>query len=376
MTLSKLFAKKLYTGDEIIENCKVEIENNKIKKIKKLDKVNCEDIIAPGFIDIHNHGGYGIDYIDASIDDIKKLQINQASEGISSMLATIGLSKKENILKSLKNISSYIENENNFGTKILGIHMEGPFLSKEKSGVMDDELTLNPDVSLMEDFIKASRNNISLMTLAPELKGAKELVSFLIENNIIASAGHTNAKEEDMVEIEKYGLDQVTHLFNAMRGFHHRDIGIIGESLYNEKIFVEMVGFDTFSISPKVWNFTYKLKGPDKMIIATDALTLKGLKNGEYNYGGKKINFIDGFAYTDYYGQNRLPGKPMTFIECVKNVLKFTDAKFEDVVKMACVNPARRLGLRNIGKIKENYIADINVFDNNFNLKKTLINGK
>lgn len=371
----KIEAKKLFTGEKVLEDVEIEIKDGKISKINKLESTESDNILSPGFIDIHNHGGYGINYQGGNIKDFEDLQIKQKSEGITSMLATIGLGPKDELISSLKYISSYMKNQKK-GAKLLGIHMEGPFLSKEKSGVMDDKLILEPDLRLLDELIDASDDNISLMTLAPELDGAYDLVRALLDKGILPSAGHTNATEEDMVKIEKIGLNQVTHLYNAMRGFHHRDIGIVGESLYNENIYVEMVGFDTYSISPKVWNFTYKLKGPDRMIIATDALTLKGLPNGEYDYAGRKLNFIDGFAYTDYYGKDRLPGKPMTFIECIKNVLKYTDAEFEDVVKMSSVNPAKRLGLTNIGKIKEGYLADINIFDKDLNLIETLVNGE
>lgn len=375
-TSTKLKVKKIYTGEEVLENREVLIEDGKIKSITQLENVDNDLIMIPGLIDIHNHGGYGIDYLADSGDLYEKLQILQASEGITSMVATLGLASNEATFAAIDKLRNYIQNENTKGAKILGIHLEGPFVSKEKGGAMDESLALDPDLELMEEFIKRSDDNISIVTLAPELDGAMDLIKFLNERNIIPSAGHTNATEEDAVHAFDAGLRQVTHLFNAMRGFHHRDIGIIGEVLTNDEIYAEMVGCDGLSINPKAWQIAYKMKAPDKMILATDALILKGLPNGEYELFGKKMRFEDGFAYTDYHGESRLPGKPMTFPGSIKNIRKFTGATIEEIIQMSCVNPALRLGLADIkGKIKEGFDADINLMSGDFDIIETFIGG-
>ena len=369
--------KKLYTGEEILENQEVEIEDGKIKSVKTLDKVDNDDIMVPGFIDIHNHGGYGIDYLEHSKENYERLQVLQASEGITSMVATLGLSTKEATFEAIDKLRSYIENQNDKGTKILGIHLEGPFVSKEKGGAMDESLAIDPDLDLMEEFIKRSHDNISIVTLAPELNGAIDLIEYLNKSNIIPSAGHTDAKESHMVDAYNHGLRQVTHLFNAMRGFHHRDIGIVGEVLANDYIYAEMVGCDGLSINPKAWKLAFRMKGPEKMLIATDALILKGLPNGEYEWMGRKMRFEDGFAYTDYHGADRLPGKPMTFPGSIKNIMKFTGATMDDIVVMSAVNPAKRLGLdKRKGKIKVGYDADFNIINEDFDIIDTIIAGK
>mgnify|MGYP002711914173 CR=1 FL=1 len=369
--------KKLYTGEEILENQEVIIQSGKIKSVISLDKVDNDLIMIPGFIDIHNHGGYGIDYLEHEEENYERLQVLQASEGITSLVATLGLSSKEATFKALDKLSDYIKNQNTKGAKIIGIHLEGPFVSKEKGGAMDESLAIDPDLALMEEFIDRSDDNISIVTLAPELDGAMNLIEFLNERGIIPSAGHTNAEEVHMVDAHKHGLRQVTHLFNAMRGFHHRDIGIVGETLTNPDIYAEMVGCDGLSINPKAWKLAFTMKGPEKMVIATDALILKGLPNGEYEWMGRKMRFEDGFAYTDYHGANRLPGKPMTFPGSIKNIMKFTGASIEDIVIMSAVNPAKRLGIdHHKGKIKASYDADFNIINKDFDIIDTIIGGK
>ena len=375
-TSTKLKVRKIYTGEEVLENMEVVIEDGKFKSISPCDHVDNDLIMIPGLIDIHNHGGYGIDYLTDSKDLYEKLQILQASEGITSMVATLGLASNDMTFEAIDKLTSYIEKQNTKGAKLLGIHLEGPFVSSKKGGAMDESLALKPDLALMEDFIKRSNGNISIVTLAPELEGAMELIEFLNERNIIPSAGHTDAKEEDAKNAFEHGLRQVTHLFNAMRGFHHRDIGIVGEVLTNDQIYAEMVGCDGLSINPKAWQIAYKMKAPDKMILATDALILKGLPNGEYELFGKKMRFEDGFAYTDYHGQSRLPGKPMTFPGSIKNIMEFTKASIEEIIQMSAVNPALRLGLENEkGKIKEGFDADFNLMTADFDIKETYIGG-
>lgn len=369
--------KKLYTGEEILENQEVTVENGTIKSIKTLEDVDNENIMIPGFIDIHNHGGYGVDYLEDDKEKYERLQVLQASEGITSMVATLGLSSKEKTFAAIEKLKAYIEDQNDKGAKILGIHLEGPFVSKEKGGAMDESLAIDPDLDLMGEFIEKSADNISIVTLAPELDGAMELIEYLLDKNIIPSAGHTDAKEEDMEQAYNHGLRQVTHLFNAMRGFHHRDIGIVGEALTNDYIYAEMVGCDGLSINPKAWKLAFAMKGPEKMVIATDALILKGLPNGEYQWMGKKIRFEDGFAYTNYHGENRLPGKPMTFPGSIKNIIAFTGATMEDIVTMSAVNPAKRLGLdHKKGKIKVGFDADLNIINKDFDILDTIIAGK
>lgn len=366
---------KLITGKRVLYNKSILINSGKITGIEDCEEEN-ELIAIPGFIDMHNHGGYGLDYMSEKIEDFEYLQKCQAKEGITSMLATIGTVKKNLIEKAIRNIENYISNNNKNGAKILGIHMEGPFLSPNRLGVMNKDLLLDIDLELMDYWINLSKNNIKMMTLAPELEGSKELIELLVKNKIIASAGHSDANSEEISNAIGYGLTQVTHMFNAMRPLHHRELGILGESLTNDYLYSAMAGCDEYSIDPAIWKMAFKIKTSNKMILTTDAMILKGLPNGKYKHMGKEIQMKDGFVYTNYHGESRLPGKPMTFIQSIKNVMKNTGADLVDIVRMSSVNPAIRLNIDDHkGYLECNYDADINILDKNYNLIETYVEG-
>lgn len=373
--MKKINVGKLITGKRILENKTLCLDKGKIVKIEEFDGTS--DLIAiPGFIDIHNHGGYGMDYVNTDLSSYEDLQKKQASEGITSMLATVATSSLTKLNDSLVKISSYIEKENQHGAKILGIHMEGPFLSPLHLGVMDKNSMISVDLDLTKKWIKDAKGHIKLMTLAPELDNSDKLLELLNEHRIISSAGHSNASSEDINEAIGHGLSQVTHMFNAMRPLHHRELGILGESLTNDYLYSEMAGCDECSIDPAIWKMAFKLKTPHKMILTTDAMILKGLPNGKYNLSGREIEMIDGVVFTDYHGATRLPGKPMTFIENVRNVMKNTGATLEDIVLMSSVNPAKRLKIDdNKGYLEINYDADINILDKDNNLLYTYVEG-
>ncbi|MDO4594690.1 MAG: N-acetylglucosamine-6-phosphate deacetylase [Tissierellia bacterium] len=366
-------AKKVYTGEDILVNKKIIIENKSIMAIKDSNEKS-DDIVIPGFIDIHNHGGYGIDYLESDLKQFELLQKKQALEGITSMIATIGLSTIEKMTKGILKVDEYIKNKNTTGTKILGIHLEGPYLSPKYMGVMDKNLVKN-DIEILNYWISITKN-IKIMTLAIEEDKEFKILKTLIKNNIIASAGHSNSNTQIMLKAKKIGLDQVTHLFNAMRPLHHRELGILGIGLCDDDFYAEMAGCDMLSIDPLVWKMVYRTKTSNKIILTTDALTLKGLGDGRYNYMGHKLNIIDGFCYTDYNGSCRLPGKPMTFIDSIKNVIKCTNASLEDIVKMSSVNPSKRLKLEKKGKLLPGFDADISIIDEKINIKKVIIEGK
>lgn len=374
--MKKINVAKLITGKRTLKNKTLVIDNGKILAIENFE--GDSDLVAiPGFIDMHNHGGYGKDYMYANYDDFEDLQIKQAREGITSMLATIAVEDYDVIEKSIENLTKYIKEKNEKGAKLLGIHVEGPFLSPEHLGVMNPNDIKPVDIEVMKKWVELSEDKIEMVTIAPELEGAMDFIKYLDQAGIIASAGHSNATSEEMNEAIGLGLSQVTHMFNAMRSMHHRELGILGESLTNDYLYSEMAGCDEESIHPAAWKMAFKQKTPHKMILTTDALTLKGLPDGKYDYMGRVLDIRNGFAYTDYHGANRLPGKPMTFIGTVKNVMKNTGADLADIVMMSCVNPALRLGiLDKKGYLEVGYHADINILDQNYDLVETYIAGE
>lgn len=378
--------KKVYTGYTIIEDGLIAIDGEKISMVDKFgkEKINYGDIkdygnyiAIPGFIDIHNHGGYGIDFMNSSAMDIEKLTNIFPEEGITSVVATLGAMKDEDLSKSLLEIRYYIENKNTNGTGVLGINIEGPFLNRENAGLQPEGAIINPNMGLLKKWIEIGNGNIKIMTIAPELDGAIDIIKELSRNNIVASAGHSSATESDMNNAIIAGCNQVTHMFNGMMGFHHRELGILGVALCNENIYAEMAGFDTYSILPDVWKMAFKLKGANRMILTTDALVLKGLPDGKYTMMDRNVEIKDGRLYTSYDGGNMHPGVPMTFINSVKNVIKYTGANLEDVVIMSSINPASQLKiLDKKGTISPGKDADILILDEDYKIVETYCRGK
>lgn len=376
-------AGKIYCEKEVIENGTVEIKEGKILGIYRnpledevLD-MGDDSIIIPGFIDNHTHGGYGIDLTTAKGDEIRKFALEVAKEGTTAFLTTIGAKNDEIMTEFVKNSCEYMENMNIYGSEVLGLHLEGPFLNAKHAGLQ--ELSSIDSSCAVEQILKwcdIAGDKIKIMTVAPEVESMDEIIPILLEKNILPSAGHTDATYENMVKGKKMGVQRVTHLFNGMRGLHHREPGIIGFTLEDGEMMAEMAGFDTYSIVPEIWKMVYRLKGAEKMIITTDSGFIKGLPDGVYKNGERVLEIKGGRVYTPYQGGGMHPGVPMKFIDCFKNVLKYTGATLEEAILMSSVNPAKEIGIFDRkGSLTPGKDADILVLDNEMNIKAVYCRG-
>lgn len=383
LLMLKIRAKEIYTGLTKYENAVLSIENTQIHSVKKyVDDANVDHefenyTIIPGFIDIHNHGGYGIDFNQAKTNEIQEVLTRFPEEGITTVIPTVAALTKKDIDSFIMEIKKYVKNKEEGISDIIGFHLEGPFLNPERAGMINPESMITPSVEYTKEIINEAKELFKIMTVAPELPGALDVIRLLTDNSIVAAAGHSDATMEEMNEGIEYGINQITHLFNGMRPMHHRDPGILGVGLTNQNIYAETVGFDTYSIYPNVWKMMYELKGPTRMILSTDANILKRLPDGDYMHNGKEITFKNGRIYTEYQGADMHPGVPMTFIDSVKNVLRYTGATLEDVAMMSAVNPAKQLGVFDkIGSLTQGKDADFLIIDDDYNLIATYCKGK
>jgi len=382
--MMKYKAKEIYTGIVKYEESVLEIENGKIRSICRdddnKDEVNSEFEnyrIIPGFIDIHNHGGYGIDFSSASTDDITEVLKKFPEEGITTVIPTAAALTKEGIHSFINEMRSYADNKVTGITDVKGFHLEGPFLNPKRAGMINPESMIEPEVHYVEKLIKQSEGLFKIMTIAPEMPGALDVISLLSKNSIVASAGHSDATMDEMNEAIQRGTNQITHLFNGMRPLHHREPGILGVGLTNNNVYAETVGFDTHSIYKNMWKMMYDLKGPNRMILSTDANILKGLPDGKYTHNGRDIEFKNGRIYTAYQGGDMHPGVPMSFIDSVKNVLRYTGATLEDIAIMAAVNPAKQLGIfDSVGSLSDGKDADFLVVDDDYTIVATYCKGE
>lgn len=332
--------------------------------------------ILPGFIDSHNHGGYGIDFMSANDEEFAELIRYFPQEGVTTLIPTVGAMPSAGILRFIEQAKRYMQNQPSDTTHVGGIHLEGPFLNIDKAGLQPEGAIIDPDLAMLHEWLAAAEGIIRIMTIAPELPRAPEAMRCLHEHDIVISAGHSNASTEDMELAIACGCNQVTHLFNGMRGLHHRELGICGVGLCNDAIYAEMAGFDTYSIDPAIWKMIFRVKGPHRIIITTDALTLKGLPDGKYCMMDREVELRDGRLYTPYDGGCMHPGVPMTYIGCVQNMLRYTGATLADIVLMSSVNPAKQCRIFDRkGSLEHGKDADFVVLDESNQLIATYCGG-
>ncbi|MHB1946820.1 MAG: N-acetylglucosamine-6-phosphate deacetylase [Gammaproteobacteria bacterium] len=328
--------------------------------------------LVPGFIDLHTHGANGSDVMDATQDALINICKTLAREGTTGFLATTMTASSEAIEKALANVREVMQISQNVGASILGVHLEGPFISAKKIGAQCANEILSPTVASIQRWQKVSGNAIKLLTLAPELENSREVIRYLKQNNIIASMGHTHASyAESMIAIEE-GCSHATHLFNAMRGIHQREPGIVTAALLSEKVIAELI-VDGVHLHPAIVELAFKLKGKDKIVLITDAMRAKCLHDGVYELGGQSVVVKNKVASLE---DGTLAGSVLTMNSALQNVLAFTGCSLADAIKMAAENPARELGIfSKKGSIALNKDADLVVLDDKLKVVLTLCGG-
>ena len=270
--------------EEGLKKTSLEIKDGKIAKIGKYEEgitLNEEYLVLPGFIDQHVHGAAGSDAMDGTKEDLKKIACALASEGTVAFLATTMTQSVENITKALEAVKEYVEEDVKEGAEVLGVHLEGPFISLKHIGAQPLEYVAKPSVEVFEQYQKASGNNIKLVSLAVEEEGALELVEHLAKNGVVASVGHTDATAQAIQNAIKKGLKNVTHTFNAMKPLHHREIGTVGSALLYNELNCELI-CDGIHVSLPAINLLRNSKPADKLTLVTDAMRAKHMPDGEW----------------------------------------------------------------------------------------------
>lgn len=331
-------------------------------------------VVVPGFIDQHIHGAAGSDAMDATHKDIENIAVALASEGTTAFLATTMTQSPENIKKALETIKDYINEKPSVGAEVLGVHLEGPFISKDFAGAQPAEYIVDPNVASFKEYQEASGNTIKLVSMAPEVGESDELIKYLKENNIVASIGHSNSKYADIEKAVKAGMTNVTHTYNAMKPVHHREIGTVGSAYLFDELYCECI-CDGIHVSKPAIKLLHKNKPNDKFILVTDAMRAKHLPDNSFSeLGGQVVIVKNGEARLE---NGTLAGSVLKMNVAVKNVMNFLDLPIEEVVKYASINPARNLGVDSyLGSIKEGKRADFVILDNELNVVKTVRAGK
>ena len=352
-----VFQKGSIEFDDIIQ--KVETRTN--------ENTGTGPYLIPGLIDIHSHGALNSDHSDGSKDGMQEMAAFYAKNGVTSFLATTLTIPTEELTCAMQNIAQYERPAN--GARCVGINMEGPFFSYEKRGAHPHELLLNPDISMFEKLFAVSEQSIKLVSIAPELPGG---IDFIREISKLCnvSLAHSTADYQTAMQAFENGATHVTHLFNAMNPFLHRDPGIIGAAL-DARAYVEMI-CDGIHLHPSVVRAMYKMF-PERVCMISDSVRSAGLPDGNYHSAGLPIIVKDGKATLE---NGTIAGSNISLMQGVRYAVDF-GIPLELALSAATVNNARAIGVEaKIGSLIPGAYADMVLLDNNLNIQKVYISGK
>ncbi|HCO93922.1 MAG TPA: N-acetylglucosamine-6-phosphate deacetylase, partial [Phycisphaerales bacterium] len=324
------------------------IENGVITQIGQIEpgsaSINTLDaqgrIIAPGFIDVHIQGAGGADILDATPEALEAISRTCARFGVTGFLATtVFMPDQDNSHLSLA--AEYVGRDLG-GANLLGIHLEGPFISLEKKGMIQPGCICPPSVQVLDEIQRITAGHLSMMTIAPELPGSRQIIGSLVESGTIASFGHSSATYEQTLDGFDTGISHVTHLFNAMPSIHHRSPGPLVAIFQSEHITAQVIT-DGVHIHPAVLNFAYEKLGPDRTFPITDGMQAIGLGDGMFIYNGIEYESKAGAAR---YKDGTLIGTALGLSQMLERFVEFTDCPLDVAIRMVTQNPAGLLGLQ------------------------------
>lgn len=326
---------------------------------------------APGFIDVHIQGAGGADILDATPDALKTISQTCARFGTTSFLATTVFNpNREN--KHLALVADYVGCDL-AGANLLGIHLEGPFISPQKKGMILPQCICGPSLQLLEKILDVADSRLKMMTIAPELPGNIQIIERLVDSNIVASFGHSNATYEQTLAGFDAGISHVTHLFNAMPPLHHRSPGPLPAIFQTKSVTAQLI-CDGVHIHPSVLRFAFGLLGPQRVIPITDGMQALGLPDGKYLYNGIEYEARDGTAR---YKDGTLIGTALGLSQLLKRLMTFTDCPLDIAIKTVTENPARILGIdKRKGAIAPGKDADLVLLEHDHSVHATIVGGK
>ncbi|HXG83723.1 MAG TPA: N-acetylglucosamine-6-phosphate deacetylase [Pyrinomonadaceae bacterium] len=332
--------------------------------------------VFAGFIDIHNHGAVGVDVNTASAEDLREVSKFLATRGVTGWLPTFVPDATENYRKVIEAIDEAMEkqSETEAAARILGVHYEGVFANEQMCGALRPRYfkTFKNGDEIDEIPMLKTPNAIHLTTLAPEIENGIELIKELKKRNWIVSIGHTKADVEILDKAFEAGASHITHLFNAMTGVHHRDIGVAGWALAKDEIFCEIIA-DGVHVAPPMLFFAYKNKTAEKLALVSDSVAPTGLGDGDFELWNEKISVVNGKTQNE---RGSIAGSVITMLDAVKMMLSL-GISIEEVSRMASFVPAKVLGIeQDYGSIETGKRADLVAIDEKGDVKLTIVGGR
>ena len=355
MPTTAIHASRILTPDEEISDGVIIVEGSRIAAIGHRDEMrlppDAVDYVAtgmtvvPGFVDVHIHGAGGHDVMEGDARALDRITATVARHGTTSIVATTVTAPVEDTCRSLQRIARYVRAHENaesegLAAEILGVHLEGPFISKARRGVHPPDALARPSVTTLGKFIEAADNLVKIVTLAPELPGALELVAAAVAAKIVAAIGHTDADYDQARAAIQAGARHAVHMYNAMRPFEHRDPGVVGAILTDPEVTAEVIA-DLVHVAGPAIQVLIGTKGFDAVLLVSDGIAATGMPDGKYRLGNFEVSVKGGVARNS---EGKLAGSTLTMDRALRNIVGI-GVPLQDAVRMATVLPARRLGL-------------------------------
>jgi len=378
-------ARRLFTPNEEIENPIVVVEDGRIARVSARTNSDIpsdaslvdfgDAVLAPGFFDIHIHGGAGLDVMRTSVSDLPRLGRFLTKHGVTGYLPTTVAAPLDATYCALEVLADAIESRSRDQPATeacpLGIHLEGPFLSHKRRGVHPPEYLVAPTIEIFDRLWQAARGHVRMMTIAPEIPGAMEVIAEAARRKVCVSIGHSDAEMPAARDAVKAGARHATHTFNAMRPLDHREPGILGEVLSDDRITADMI-VDGIHVAPEVVKVFLHAKGHEHAVLITDAISATGMPDGRYKLGPIEVDVKDGKCTAN----GSLAGSVLTMDRAVRNVTQFASWSLRNAVRAATLNPAQAVGMASDrGVLAAGAVADFLVLSSGGEVLKTVVGG-
>jgi N-acetylglucosamine-6-phosphate deacetylase len=380
-------ARRLFTPTEEMHHPLLVVEDGRVTELFSLSGTNSyhnfplvdfgDATLTPGFLDIHIHGGAGLDVMLAAPSELPRLGKFLTTHGVTGYFPTTVAAPLDATCKALDHLANAIEAaesgaNDSVEARLLGIHLEGPFLSHKRRGVHPPENLLEPTIAIFDRLWQAARGHVKMLTIAPEIPGAMEVIPEAAKRGVCVSIGHSDAEMPIAKAAVTAGARHATHTFNAMRPLDHREPGIIGEVLSDDGITADLIA-DGIHVDPAVVKVFLEAKGTERAVLITDGISATGMPDGRYKLGPIEVDVKDGKCTAN----GSLAGSVLTMDRAVRNVTKFSNWGLRDAVRAATFNPAKAVGLSgNYGVLAAGARADFNVLSFEGNVIKTIVGGK
>ena len=332
--------------------------------------------LVPGFFDVHVHGGDGVDFTSGGEGGLEKICRYHASHGTTALLATTMTQSREQLTRAVKEAVKLIDAPVD-GARVWGIHLEGPFLNPVRTGAQNPQYLRHPDLDELRGYCELSGNRVRLITIAPEMPGAEQVIRWAAEQGITVSVGHSDATWQQMTDAISWGARHITHLFNGMRPLHHREPGVAGTALTRDELTVELI-CDGIHVHRELIPWVMRIKPRDKVVCITDCMHAAGMPPGDYVFGGLPVRMKDGqvrlLAEDGTLGS--LAGSTLNMHQALLNCLEFTGLSLAELLPYFTINPAAEAGADHVkGSLEIGKDADLVLLDEQIQIHSTYVEG-